>query len=228
LKDAKIPIGAILGTEMGGLIGGLYAMSSTMNQFEWGLLKFKEEVFQNKSRFFLLRQVGASQGEKLETRLKQVFESKDISDAHIPLRIAIQPQQTHSALILDHGNTARALRAALAAPILFTPSLWQNGTSAMSAAEARPFLVNEARNLGIGPVVVINVLSDSESAIALDELKYADLVVKPKVSDFSPTDFQKMTDIAFRGKSATNDVMPEIRRIVGLQEMDFEKRSSHP
>jgi len=228
LVEAKVPIGAVFGTELGALVGSLYVMSSSMNQFEWGLLKFKEDVFQPNRKFFGMWQEGVSKGEKLAARLKEVFKEKDISDSSIPLRISIQSQTTRELLILDRGRLVQALRASLAAPHLFKPVLWTGGVPAVSAAEQRPFLIKEAKSLGIGPVVVVDVLKDTESAIALDELKIADLIIRPQVSDIAATDFQKMTDTAFRGKKALNDVLPEIRKLVGLPEMDFEKRSSQP
>src|SRR5689334_11194719 len=43
LKEAKIPVGAIFSTEIGSLIATLYGMSPTLNQFEWGLQKFKDD-----------------------------------------------------------------------------------------------------------------------------------------------------------------------------------------
>ena len=131
-------------------------------------------------------------------------------------------------IIVERGNIVKALRAAIAAPSLFSPGKWLDGVEAISAAGTRPFLVHEAKNLGLGPVVVINVLSDSESAIALDELKFADLVIKPEMLDIKYMDFQKMTEAAFRGKSEVDKQLLEINRLVGLPESDPGKRSTYP
>ena len=40
LHDNKIPVGAVLGVEMGALIGAIFATSRTINEFEWKLFKF--------------------------------------------------------------------------------------------------------------------------------------------------------------------------------------------
>jgi hypothetical protein len=41
-------------------------------------------------------------------------------------------------------------------------------------------------------------------------------VLRPRVSDISYFDFQKRTDIAFRGNQAVQKHMPELRNLVGL------------
>jgi len=228
LKDAKIPVGAILSTEMGSLVGTLYALSSSVNQFEWGLQKFKEDIFVEKGGFLLKSKEGPSEGKKFEAQLRQVFEKKDLSQAKIPIKVGIQSQDTGIVMVLDKGNTAQAVRAALAAPRIFTAGSWLDSRGeikAVSAGATRPFLINEAKSLGIGPVIVVDVLSEAESAIALDELKTADLIIRPDVTGISYMDFQKKTDAAFRGKNAIIQHMTEIRRLVGLPENETDKRA---
>jgi NTE family protein len=225
LKNAKIPIGAIYGTEMGGLIGTLYAMSPNINQFEWGLLKFKEDTFKDNPSF--LRKLGgkSSLSEKLENRLRQVFDTKDLNQAKIPVRVAVLSELSNIPIVLDHGNAVQVVKASMAVPGLFAPvDLEENGksTKVVSAGSIKPFLVSEARSLGLGPVVVVDVISDSESGAVLDELKGADLVIKPDVNKIDLKDFGKKTDAAFHGKNAIIQHMHEIRQLVGMPEVNRE------
>ncbi len=221
LNDAKIPIGAIFGTEMGSLMGALYAMSANSNQFEWGLLRFKENIFRQKSTFFSTAGVVPSSGDKLETQLKEVFKNKDIQEFKIPINIVIHLKDSGTSMILSGGNAVKILRGALAAPELFLPSNWDGNTQAISAADIRPFLVNEAKMLGIGPVVVIDVLSEAEEAKVQDELKFADLIIRPDLRGMGPLDFHKKTEAVFQGKRALMIHLPEIRRLVGIKERDL-------
>jgi predicted acylesterase/phospholipase RssA len=222
LKQSKIPVGAIFSTEMGSLIAALYGMSPTLNQFEWGLQKFKESTFIDKG--FLAKSNSPSDGDKFETQLKQIFEKKDLSQARIPIKIGVQSQDSGVVMIVDKGPVVPIVRAAIAAPRLFSAGEWAEPNSmngilkVISAGASRPFLINEAKALGIGPVIVIDVLSDPESAVALDELKAADLVIKPDVAGIDYMDFHKKTDAAFRGKNAILQHIVEIRRLVGLPE----------
>ncbi len=227
LMESKVPIGAIYGTEIGSLIGALAAVSSNLNQFEWGLQKFRPDIFLEQRSFLARIKNDASEGEKFEKQLKNVFGNKDLGDTKILLRIGIQNKDTGSLMILDRGGIAQAIRVAMATPELFTPSYWprkEAGITGISSAASRPFLIQEAKNLGIGPVVVVDVLNDSEEAVAYDELKQADLMIKPDVKGIGPMDFQKKTESAYRGKTAVIKNIAEIRRLVGMPENDSEKK----
>lgn len=223
LNQAKIPIGAIYGTEMGSLIGALYATSSSINQFEWGLLKFRGELFQEKKSLF--DRLGGSQaeGKKLENQLQQIFQHQDLSQTKIPLWISFANEGNNSILTVHQGNLVQAIRSSMAVPGVLPPGMWNNGSETIkttSSAAVRPFLVQEAKNSGIGPVVVVDVLTEREDAIAQDELKFADLVIRPDLKGIGPNDYNKKTDAAFRGKNAIIQNMAEIRKLVGLPEND--------
>ena len=221
LKEQKIPVGAILGTEMGGLIAALYGMSSNLNEFEWGLLKLMNDnnFLPSKSFFSKSSNGQATDGKRFETTLRQIFGAKDLSQAKIPIRIAIQSKATGIPIILNHGSVVRAVRAALATPSLFIPGSWATGSgdiAAVSAGSSRPYLVNEAKSLGLGPTIVIDVLSEDEDASAQSELFSADLVIRPDIAGIDYEDFQKKTEAAFRGKNAVIQNLEAIRRLVGV------------
>lgn len=223
LVESKIPIGAVFGTEMGALVGALYTLSSSINQFEWGLQRFREDIFKEKAGFLSGAKDETVRSEKFEVQLRRVFENKDISLAEkkIPLRIVVQSQEAGAPVVLSSGGAFQIIRAAMAAPGLFNPYFGTIGHQTIhgfSASSTRPFLIREARNLNLGPVVVIHVLNDREAAIAYDELKEADIVIQPNMSGIGYQDFEKKTDAAFRGKSAIIQHMPELRRVVGLPE----------
>ncbi|MEO5970580.1 MAG: patatin-like phospholipase family protein [Bdellovibrionia bacterium] len=220
LKEQKIPVGAIFGTEMGGLIAALYGMSSNLNEFEWGLLKLMNDdnFLPAKSFFSKLRSEQATDGKKFEKTLRQIFGDKDLSQSKIPIRIAIQSRSTGIPIVLSRGNVVRAVRAALAAPTLFLPGTWSTLSGdipVVSAGSSRPYLVNEAKSLGLGPTIVIDVLSEDEAASAQSELSTADLVIRPDVAGIDYLDFQKKTEAAFRGKNALIQSLEAINRLVG-------------
>ncbi len=215
LTEAKIPIGAVLGTETGALIGALYAMDAKINQLEWALLKFNEDVFLPKR---LMPAVFDRPGRaaKLVNALKRSFGKRDVSVAKVPLRIALQLKDTEVVSVVDRGEVVGAIHAAVADPETFDPTPF-NGVAAQSAANVRPFLIAEARALNIGPVVVIDALDEAseQQAASLAELKDADLVIRPDLKTILRMDFKKLNDAAFRGKKAVEEHMSEIRHLVG-------------
>ena len=226
LSEKKIPIGAILGTEMGGLMAALYGMTGNLNSFEWGLLKIKDEIFLKKngffSRFSSLSSDKPLDGETLETELKQVFEKKDLKESRIPIRIALQSKETGISFSVSEGNAVQAIRASLATPGMFSPGSWGAPESeqipVVSASSSRPFLIHEAKKLDLGPVVVVNVLSDEESKGFAEELSQADLVLKPDLKGFGYQDFNRRNEIAFRGKTTVFQHLNEIESVAGLSD----------
>lgn len=235
LSQQKIPIAAIIGTEMGGLIGALYASSGSLNQFEWNLQKFKAETFLDSKGIFEKITHRPSDGKQLENQLQKVFGGKDLKDSKIPLKIVIQSKDSGIPIIIDQGKAVQAIRSTLAIPSLYTPG-WMDtpsGDLPMVAANSTcPFAVSEARNLGLGPVVVINVLKPSESISGLKQLKDADLVIRPDLKGFNYMDFQRKTEIAFLGKSAVANHIHEIHHLMAMplntQSEQQDKRSHYP
>ena len=216
LTEAKIPIAAILGTEMGALVGSLYAMDAKINQFEWAMLKFREGAFENQTSLLPELFQRSSRAKKLEDDLGRIFDNRDLSQSKLPIRIAIQTQDSGAAVV-ERGPAAGAVRAAIADPELFGPGQW-NGAPAGSAAKSKPLLITEARAMNLGPVVVIDAMvdADEKKLVSADELRDADLVIRPNLAGIGPLDFQKRTDAAFRGKSAVNNQIAEIRHLVGM------------
>ena len=221
LHEAKIPIGAVFGTEMGGLIGALYCVSKTVNQFEWSLLKFKEDVFVEQPSLLSRLQGTQLEDKGLVTLLRQTFKNKDLKELNIPMRIGVQSKSNGTLLIIDQGNTAQAVRAALSYPPLFTSVKWppgQAGTEVTSVDNSHSFLISQARLIGGGPIVVIDVTPASALNPQKEELKSADLVIRPELDGISSMSFNRKVDAAFRGQKAVFEHLAELKSLVGLSE----------
>jgi NTE family protein len=217
LHEAKIPIAAVLGTEMGALIGALYSMEGKINQFEWALLKFKDDVFETPKGMLPAVFQKSSNSKKLETELSHIFNKKDLNESKVPLRIAIQMKDGNTATVLERGQAVEAVRAALGDPSIFEDTSF-NGAAALSAARTRPLLIAEAKAMNLGPVIVIDALEerDEKKYVSASELKDADLVIHPDLRGIGANDFQKRTEAAFRGKKAVNAQLAEIKHLVGI------------
>jgi NTE family protein len=235
LHEAKIPIGAIVGTELGGLIGALYAMNRTINAFEWSLLRFKDEAFVERGALsaFLGRK---NDGRRLEAALAETFSDRDLGTARIPTRILVASEKSGDPRLLERGPAKDVLRRALARRGLIEPvEAVPPEETLISAAGRRPYPVSEARQLGLGPVIAVDVLASpadaadpaelklgeelaAARAAGRDELKGADLVIEPDLSGMRYLEFQKRSEIAFRGKRETLRHLSAIRQLVGMPE----------
>ncbi len=226
LVDAKIPIGAIVGSDMGALIGALFGMSTSINGFEWKMLQLKSEWFAAKTAGLGALFKQGNPRARLGLRLKELFAGKDLRDSRVPLKIL-----NFSASLQDSGDVAAAVFE-----VLILPSAEANGV--LNSPKAFP--VAEARALGIGPVVVIDVLEHMDEPVAVadggereaavrdavrlaanrsvDELTQADLVIRPDLSKVKFTDFDRRSDAAYIGRTATVAAMDEIRGLTSNRE----------
>lgn len=207
LSNHKIPVGAILGAEMGALIGAIYATDGNVNHLRWELMKFKEDVFKSERAFF--------PSHKLERELFRVFGLKDIRDSKIPYSVAFQIQGSHGLEIVDRGPAKDALRSAIAFPEILGPGQWK-GSPAISARNAKSSLIaliHEAKSIQKGPVIVIDASLEQSMH---DNFQEADLVIRPDLNGVNDLDFKMRTDAIFRGKKAVLDHLKEIYHQAGM------------
>ena len=234
LKKAKIPISGIFGTEMGAWIGALYATSNTSNEFEWKLMRLSEDLFENStSGFSWILKRKKSREKKLNQMLQAAFDDKKIQEIPIVLKIGVASDQGEFSLV-DQGVLSTILRATMSDGESFD-KIELNGSLSGSAGEVRPYPVQEAKKMGIGPVIAVDVLDEEmpagstgdseknlrgkmESArnIGQDELDLADIVIRPDLSRVGYTDFSKRSVAIFEGAAATQEQLSQIQYLVGL------------
>lgn len=233
LHDAKIPVGAVLGTEMGAFVGVLYAFDGNINHFEWSLMKFKNEIFMGDGNIFKKLLSRPSDGRALAAKLKEAYLEKDLSESRLPVRVALQPKGSPRPAIYGGGKAAELIQGAMATAPIFAP-LAIESEEMSSAAETRPFMVTEGRALGLGPVVVIDVITQGPDLKTSDigaklgvaakaaetELKDADLLIQLRMPGIGYLDYSKRTQAAFHGKKAIQERLPELRHLVGLPRVE--------
>ncbi len=205
LSENKIPIAAILGTEMGALVGALYATSSTVNQFDWKVLRLKEEFFL--SRSILGGYNSRSQvGSELVGAIQQVFSNKKLTDVLIPMYIAA-PSKFGTFELLKDGALSRVVEQSLG-------GAWSNS----SMDSQWTVLINYARSLNLGTVMIVDVLNAKDSGRVTKSLESADLEIRPDLTGIGYLDFNRKTEAAFRGKNAIAQKIEEIKRQVGRKD----------
>jgi predicted acylesterase/phospholipase RssA len=211
LHEHKIPIGAIFGTEMGAVMGAFYACSTSIHQFEWRLLQFKWALLE--------RKVSSALEATFYKYLQHIFGDMDLDACRIPLFIGLGEVGSTHTFTVGHGRIVDVLRASLRGRLFEGSSPWMEGPRSLevtSGAQQKPYLVEDALALHMGPVVVVDVLQQEMTASGLDLLKQADVVIRPNVKKVDLFDFSKKTQTVFRGKEATLKYLSELRRWVGI------------
>lgn len=210
LQEKKIPIGAVLGTEMGALVGTAYAMGGNANQMVFSMQRFNAETLKKDSDG-LAKWVGAG---RFESALKQVFGDKDLMNAKVPVRITIEMIDSGKPGIVDKGGAALIVRAAMSGPGFLGGETMLGSLRARNAIQSRPFPIAEARALGIGPVVAIDVGGAPGSAQSA--LSDADLVLRPSLKAIGAENFDRKSDAIYQGRKIVLENLAQLRQWAGM------------
>jgi NTE family protein len=197
LEDLQIPIDCIAGTSMGAVVGGLYAsgmsardIEATMRSVDWQEA-FRDSpprrdlAFRRKQddRNFLVRlplglkhgQIllpkGFIQGQKLQETLRQLTlpfdNSTDFDRLPTAFRAVATDLENGSAVLLDKGDLAIAMRASISAPGVFAPVDY-DGRLLVDGGLAENLPINVARTMNPDILIVSDVSYPLQSRAQLD------------------------------------------------------------
>lgn len=239
LHKAGIEVGAIYGVEFGALIAAFYGFSKTQNEFEWNLSRLKPAFFEP-SGFSLGRLFGAGKSnlDQLDGLINSISKKKELQQSRVPIAIGVKVGREGNSpatfKLLTRGGTLASVRGAIAQPPLYAEYV-VNKQKVTSAGELRPFLIAEAKALGLGPVIAVDVIEDSDDEIkedereirylnivqeinraAEDELKEADLVLRPQVKSVGFLDFSQKNVALFEGQKVVEQQIDEIKELLSV------------
>lgn len=249
-EEHHIPIDAIAGSSMGGLIGGLYAtgrsaaeIEAMLEHVDWDEMVRAQPRYQDlpiparQERAFYpgdyaLRlgagfslPSGLSTAEPLNLFLSREMLAysavEDFDQLPTPFRCVATQLETGEPYVLRRGNLARALRATVAVPGIFTPVQWE-GHVLVDGGLVDNLPTDVARQMGADVVVAVHfdrplpparqlrslpaVLTQAVSvAVANNEresLRNADLVLAPSLTGIGGIDFAHASELIERGYEA--------------------------
>lgn len=118
LRERGVGIREISGTSMGAIAAALIASGKTPDE----IADFARSI-----RYYGLVdpdfRFGIIKGKKIEKFLRTTFSHARIEDMPIPLRIVATNLDTREAVVFDQGDVADAIRASIAIPGVFVPSV---------------------------------------------------------------------------------------------------------
>ncbi|HEY8279375.1 MAG TPA: patatin-like phospholipase family protein [Bdellovibrionota bacterium] len=223
IRRAKLPVHCVVGTEMGAIVGALYAHSNgSTNNLQWQLFKF------NKNNYFNFPMLSLhdpkSTGQRLNEFLRGLFKEAHIESLPIKFATTAVDDDTDSSVELDKGALADALSASAAVPGIFDS--WKIGESSFrSAAVADPAPMELARKLGGNFIVLVDVLIEGAagtksrfhraftSARSLMKLqkKDASFVIEVNTSTIAFDDFARKGEILAAGAASMEKALPELK-----------------
>lgn len=270
LEEMRVPVDDLAGTSMGAVIGGLYATGMSADELERTVLSVdwadalrdkpsrKDLVFRRKDddlhyipdfelgigKGGIKLPAGLRSGQKLGYLLRRftvhVRTVRDFSDLPVPFRAVATEVATGNGIVLDHGDLARAIRASMAIPTVFTP-VEIEGKLLVDGGLADNVPVDVARAMGADVVIAIDVGSQfageaeaGKSFISIlnqtgtmitrknmiASLAASDLVITPDVGSIKPLDFARAKEAIDLGEAAARRVADRLRAYA-LSEEDY-------
>ncbi len=186
LEENNVPIDYIVGTSMGSIIGGLYAIGLTPEEIEHGVKGIAwKKVFddfayrdyksfrrkQDNYDFYNLQRVGITEdglqirpglieGQQIELALDRLaypgFHINDYDKLRIPYRAIATDIATGEPFIIKSGNIARAMRASMSIPGALPP-ITIDDTLLVDGGIANNVPIDIVRAMGADIVIVVDV-----------------------------------------------------------------------
>jgi len=199
LEENNVPIDYVVGTSMGSIVGGLYAIGLTPEEIEHGVKGISwDKVFtdfanrdyksfrrkQDDYDFFNVQRVGITddglqirpgliEGQQVELALDRLahpgFHINDYDKLRIPFRAIATDIATGEPFIIKNGNLARAMRASMSIPGALPP-ITIDGTLLVDGGIANNVPIDIVRGMGADIVIVVDVSAPLDTK---EELKSA-------------------------------------------------------
>jgi len=260
LDSLEIPIDYIAGTSMGGIIGALYAVGYSGNEIEaivkktdWNEI-FTDHPPRNELPFFQKKDLGKYQlelgmegmhvkppsglifGQKISLLFSSLtFPYERITDFKqlpIPFHCVAVNIETGDEVILKNGSLAKAMRATMAIPSVFSPVEWGDSLL-VDGGMVNNMPVDVVKAMGADLVIAVNVSAplmkreNLNSAIAVLEQSIAmlgidrwqenrrqtDIYIQPELFEHGSADFEKrkVAAIIQHGNRAANAAIFQLK-----------------
>ncbi|GGC05043.1 exotoxin [Oxalicibacterium flavum] len=220
----------VVGTSAGSVVGALYAAGNNGFALQKMALAMDEAAISDWSVPFFARSSGVLKGDALQNYVNKAVGNQPIERLKMPFAAVATDLNSGAPIVFRRGNTGLAVRASSSVPGVFQPvrigdRLYVDG------GLVAPVPVSFAREMGADFVIAVNISVEPEGQLASssvdvllqtfaimgqrinrDELKGADIVIRPALGMMKGTDFAGRNLAVLAGEQAATAQMAEIRR----------------
>jgi NTE family protein len=226
LEQHGISVDMVAGTSAGSVVGALYAAGNDGFALQRMALTMEEGVIADWSISGLTR--GVLKGELLENWINERVRGRGLERLNRPFAVVATDLATGEAVVFRNGNTGTAVHASSAVPGAFKP-VRIGARDYVDGGLTHPVPVRAARAMGADIVIAVDVSQQPKNgkpddiagillqtfaimgrSIAQEELKGADIVIRPQSSQ-AGTDFAARHEIILEGERAALAALPALR-----------------
>lgn len=279
LEENRIPVDCIAATSMGSVVGGLYASGMTAQEMETRLaqINLADIAFDVTERADLPQSqredeqlyagslsagfggngfrlpTGLVQGNRLQALLQDwtaaVPGDASFSQLPIPFRAIATDLQTGQKVVLDHGSLPQAIRASIALPGLFAPTV-VDGRTLVDGGLVSNLPIETAHAMGAQEVIAVDIGSPLRPLDALaspadvmqqmigilihqnvarqrEQLGADDVLIEPALGPLSFTDFANAPQAIAAGEAAARAALPRLQHLALAPEQYAAWRAAH-
>ena len=215
----------VVGTSAGSVVGSLYASGMSGFELQNVALNMEEDMVAD----WTLPNRGVLKGEALQDFINQKVKNLTIQKLPKPLGVVATDLQSGELVLFRRGDTGIAVRASSAVPGVFQP-VEISGRDYVDGGLTSPVPAQSARTMGADFVIAVDISNVSRRdkltgtldvllqtfaimghTISRHELEDADVVIRPRTSAVSSTDFEGRHLAILEGEKAAAAIMPELK-----------------
>lgn len=219
----------IVGTSAGAVVGALYAAGHDAFAMQKIGQQLDEKIFAD----WTLGGRGLLKGEALQDFINQQVGKRPLEKLNKPFAAVATDLNNGERVVFRTGDTGLAVRASAAVPGVFQPAQFR-GHHYVDGGLTSPVPVQAAREMGADIVIAVDISArpegqpvDSMTAIiwqtttimggmiGANELKGADVVIRPKLPYVKSWDFTARNDAMLEGERAALAALPTLRQKLG-------------
>ncbi|MDO5609671.1 MAG: patatin-like phospholipase family protein [Pseudomonadota bacterium] len=246
LEANGIHADVVAGTSAGSVVGALYASGMTPYQMQTQAFALDESKIRDVSLF----SGGLVKGQKLQDYVNELVGNQPMERFAKPFAAVATELSEGKRTAFVRGNAGQAVRASCSIPGVFEPAPIGKARY-VDGGVVSPVPVDAARELGADFVIAVDISSKAggnrpgnmigivNQSITImgqrlgeQEMKRADIVIRPRVGQIGSADFDQKNVAILEGEKAVQAAMPQIKaRISMLQNQrnaDWARRHAPP
>jgi sialate O-acetylesterase len=222
VEESGVPVDMVVGTSIGSIVGGLYALGIRSAQLD--------SMFRAQQWVDLF--AGSFQGDSIVRTLRQMTGNCTITnfdDLPLPFRCVAVDVKKLREVVLSSGDLATAMRASMAIPVVFKP-VQIDGMMLVDGGVLNNLPVDVAQKMGADRIIAVDLAVnkhsdyDTSSLLSLlrpDLKKYnqnckaADVYINPKLDGYGAQDFvsHKISEMITIGEKAGNAALKKLKKL---------------
>ena len=219
----------VVGTSAGAVVGSLYAAGYDAFAMQKIAQQLDEKIFAD----WTLGGRGLLKGEALQDFINHHLNNRPLEKLGKPFATVATDLNSGERVVFRTGDTGMAVRASAAVPGVFQPAQFR-GKSYVDGGLTSPIPVQAAREMGANVVIAVDISARAEgqpvdsmtaiiwqtttimgSAIGANELRGADIVIRPKLPYVKSWDFTARNDAMIEGERAAQMALAAIKQKLG-------------